>query len=61
MKYNIIFCFTRADGRIETDEAGVEIYHREEVEANTKFGALRNFMRKNRFVKRPEIIEIIGE
>ena len=59
-KYYIIFCFLQSDGRVETDECGCEIYHRDEVIAEDMEQAQKIFLEQFKEVK-PEIVEIVEE
>lgn len=62
MKVSIIFAFLKKDGSIETDEYGCEMYHREEIGAETEQKAVEQFKDYFKdFENKPEIIEIIGE
>ena len=56
--YEIIFCFLKSDGSVETDEYGCEMYHREELLAMTEKQAKELFYSDFKVVK-PEIVEII--
>lgn len=42
-KFMILFAFLTDDGFVERDEEGVEIYHREDVVADTEQDALQKF------------------
>lgn len=60
MKFNVIFCFLKNDGSVETDDYGCEMYHREEVEAESKEQAVEKIKDLFKgFEKQPEIVDIV--
>ena len=62
MKYKFIFCFLKADGSVETNDNGDEMYYDEEFEADRVTEALRKFKRYfKHFDSKPEIMKIERE
>ena len=60
-KYKIMFCFLDKNGMVERDKEEQEIYHDEEVEAESEEMAVKKF--KEQFMYddliKPEIVEVI--
>lgn len=57
-KYEIIFCFTDSKGNVQKDENGLEQYFLEVVEAYNKGEAIEKLNEKEKFLVKPEIINI---
>ena len=59
MKYRFIFCFLKADGSVQTDFDGQEIYYDDIVEEKSVKKAREKFLEQFMYDDKPEIVEIM--
>lgn len=55
--FKIVYCFTDKNGIIETNEYG-EVIYTELVHGLNNYDALNTFLKKENFIKIPDILDI---
>lgn len=56
--YKIVYCFIDKFGEIERDEFDQEIIYIEHIDATNRTEAWRKFLKSEKFLDTPELIEI---
>lgn len=57
-KFSIVYCFTDMLGNVELNELEEEQYYTEEIVALNEMDAIELFLKKEKFLQEPEIVEV---